>query len=1397
MSNILDNYQIKHDKLKTLNYNVIKKNIDIYEENIDKKQFEKIIDSKYIDFIISIIKKYVLIYMILYYSISNSISTIKFINEILSIKEIKDIISQIIDGYYFTLGVIYVIDNYEKINNIDIQLKYKDNIKFLTHFSSDIIKTMFLKSNKNRIHNIIKSIIYNKYYNIIDKSNIINILIENELYNSEIKYIDVVYEIKNISNINDFYIDTLLKNIKLSSGYKIDLNNLLVSYNEVKSIDKIKYLIENKLIYPIVDDFLRYNNNNYVFKKSLTISQINVILNNINEVIKNGIPKVDTNKRSMILKNIFIENYVLNNIKNYNLETEYETYKELSNFTTNPYIQFEQNPDTYLQYKNDNNIEIVRKNTLISNLLETHKNYNIINIIGFFKNLNYNNKTISEIKKFYNFIETDVDNVYYYYNENDDSLIDNNFEINYSSKETIITSLFNIYYNEYMKKIYASIKFKHTTIYDKENVLMKYNFLPKTYLNDVILNVINNYSRVIYNPFIEKMNDTIILPTIDNINTSLLIQYNLTLDKPSILINESEIIDSKYLCQHFVTWNDLYKLQFVNKDLYAKMFDEFKTKYIKQEIGNKSITCKSCGSELTDLYNNLVSYQSIETVASIKNLSHLEDNENYSKYNRTIKNIDKIVEKLADIFGLKQYTGSSSVNKSKRNNIVFMVIELTIQQSQKLVKNYNERQEIIKKSQQKYGISNKSDFLLFPLDDNLFLTTLAELEVDKYKHKKINTIISYIIIMFILNINKLQLISLHNDKSIKKNNCNISIFEKYNSKIFHTFNIIINKENDFEQILKYKSLCFVIYYFICNLVNYKIWQGFSYNKNYNLELQDIIINTLINTLNNILEQYQITYIYDLIKNLFFNQMNTLFIYDDVLTKHKEFEDNLKYKNLIKIKKSNLYFDKIILTGSLPSYKDINYKINVQCLFDLYQIKSHFINNILFDNISTLTNCPSGLFHKWNYSKNLECLLCGNKLSNIIETTNDNLLKNYKENVIKKFYLYKYKNTDTPENMKNAILNLKKLNLTNTYSLIKTIKTNVFEKIELNLSMDIINIFTTKYIKSVNNNDSYILANDIENKSINPIQINYTKINYKFNTHFNKYVIECNHYKIMYFDALDFKFLGYKDNDKIINVTSTNKLIVQYGFINKLKLLGLYNYIIKLNEIDDFNEFIQNYIFKFKQLIISIRNIIYTFKYTATKNVLSSQDFSEKIKKYDFYKKYENITKNLELENYDEKYIKIFDNIENILDNFEYTYPKNSEQNIDTLYINFKKIDFKNDLLYYLISQFMLLLDINKNNNLVEFFIIDIINYIFDENKPFKNEKFIYYLLTLKEDIVDTSFYDEESLIEKTQEDIESNKDKQEDIEEEITSIDDKQEISDIDDEDYIGENNRTDINNIN
>jgi hypothetical protein len=437
------------------------------------------------------------------------------------------------------------------------------------------------------------------------------------------------------------------------------------------------------------------------------------------------------------------------------------------------------------------------------------------------------------------------------------------------------------------------------------------------------------------------------------------------------------------ICQHNITWDQLSAIRKKNPNVFSQMLFDFIYKYVIENNENDYV-CKSCGTQVnikifvrdgnfTD-DGHFVSFSSPLEVP-------LEDIPEYEKYKLSIRNIDKIIERLSSVCNIAYFIGNSTTVKWRRRTVIKDTIDLIGIHNNNLKQIYKNRNE---NQIKKYGISKDlTNLFVFELDNSIFI--YSSKDKDYYKHIKQNNVLVYVLFLSILELTDGQILAMSNDRT-----CNYYWFDKYTHVLFDDLKLIINNKGDIEPIKKYPVLCYVLYFMSCMITKYSMWyyekDDGDKKKKFDPVIQKIIINTFIDLINSILELHDPksqNRMYSTITMKFFNKLNTLFSNTDIINKLNELEK----KKIVTIDGKKKYMVTKIKSIRLADIYEIGTYHGIHEYQSCVNSK-FFANQRKFKkdkqyNITNITNCLNGKFHIWIYSnKTLKCSICNATTDNI-------------------------------------------------------------------------------------------------------------------------------------------------------------------------------------------------------------------------------------------------------------------------------------------------------------------------------------------------------------------------------------------------------------------------------
>ena len=454
-------------------------------------------------------------------------------------------------------------------------------------------------------------------------------------------------------------------------------------------------------------------------------------------------------------------------------------------------------------------------------------------------------------------------------------------------------------------------------------------------------------------------------------------------------LNEYGAIESKEIvegiCQHNVSWEKIASMQKTNPKLYTDELYRFIQQYVTENV-DQEFVCKSCGYQL-----NIKKYiidgvfdddtQKFITYSMPMEVS-LEDIPEYEKFRVSIRNIDKLIEKIASIANIPHLMKSSINIKWRRKGVVKDVIDLLLLNNAKLKPILKERNE---QSSKTYGISRDlSNLFVFELENSIFV--FSSKDKDYYKQTKQNNILAYISYLILLEINDSHISFMGGDK---KGLCNFVMFDKIFYSLFGGLKIRINSKGDLVNVTDYKILCYLIYIIGCSAIKYNMWffENTDPSKKKKLEtiihIQKIFVHTVIDIMNSVLEfasTPNVNYLYEMLSIKTFKKMESTFKNDTL------------YANLQRDNKASIVGEKKDFILAKNNFVTLSGKYDPM-IFDppirtICKLPRMFINKKTYiDNkfytINNITNCLKGQFHTWGPKDgHFVCKNCGKTAGNL-------------------------------------------------------------------------------------------------------------------------------------------------------------------------------------------------------------------------------------------------------------------------------------------------------------------------------------------------------------------------------------------------------------------------------
>lgn len=833
-------------------------------------------------------------------------------------------------------------------------------------------------------------------------------------------------------------------------------------------------------------------------------------------------------------------------------------------------------------------------------------------------------------------------------------------------------------------------------------------------------------------------------------------------EEVSVKIEES--VYNRATCQHTITWNNISYLRKRNPNKFNQLLFEFIKKYVIIN-DEQDYICKSCNF-LVDIKRFVASREYSDVI--VINLAAsvpLHEIAEYEKYSKSIQNIDKMIERICRAANILYYVGSLPEIKLRRQDVTKEMIDMILVHNKTLRStDYSKRKERSITAQKVYGVQqNLSNFFLFELENSIFI--YASKEVDKFKMVKLNNITTYIIFAIINQLNVSQIMQLHHDKI-----CNYYLFERYGYTLFNDLFIRVNDKNDISPLKDYKLLCYIIFYLSCVITKYDIWHQQSEEprgkKKYNIGIQRVIIHTLVDLINSILEvntRKKKHYLYEVISTKFFVKLNTVYNVVNVLDRLKAQGEKriVVDEKTKKIKFVTSSHKSIPLLGKVVQMEYPDEKRN-DCMIKKYRIERVFKKRSSDEIIG---------------KKKMEKLINTFKMSNYRKlAVYYDISGKRRKGLISEKELNKYKEKDF-EKMKANIDKKKEIIMMDILKKNKEIekleekKMGKYVKFEkkvrgeyekrFNNIQEHINDFigriesiTGRNVNINNQNiylryDTYIIDHDHHgNTRSSPVIIINRENIVKFRENDPFFKTDVLYYRDrskkidVYYDSINMNLIGYKElNKDYMKVERSGKYIkIILSFKSKLSYLGYKSmYMDVSNEIEEgieeqdiVDDLVRNRIAELKNILASIQKVVYQIKFKYNKvdapDIVKrySKDIKFfKVKKYDkatgetkkLFKNWKLINENIFFKKSKDKCVKCKIKRGNISVNDLLRFP--NEDNL---------------IIYYILNEFEKMLSFNSDKYVrtqVAYLIINIIQYIytlfFDAFPNIEVKKFSYLL----------------------------------------------------------------------
>jgi hypothetical protein len=782
--------------------------------------------------------------------------------------------------------------------------------------------------------------------------------------------------------------------------------------------------------------------------------------------------------------------------------------------------------------------------------------------------------------------ERDIPKIFYWlFNKHDKPLLDTyteNTELDPSKNiKIMISELYKLYINLVKNKYEKYISdVSEITIRDMNTLFNKYSnryfdFTLNTDIKNLLID--KTLEKHLKDYAVEEDDVDSMIPGVRD-KMIVLPVVKVEKDKKNIIkINEDESEDINItnqnilpICYHYVKWRHINQLAKLKSEEFSQTVVDFGKQYIKINK-NGDYICKSCDEMLslkkyifegtyikeseTFQTTNIAITQKLETIAK------------YSVFQRSIRNLEKNIEKIAYSTDLNSYIGSNPTIKLKRKMVIKDVIDIILLHTSYLKRQPKDR---IENAVKKYNISSSfTNLFFFELKDDIFLTSSSD--TDYYKIVKYNNIMIYLFLIILIELNPGQIINFKDDKR-----CNFFFYENVGKNLFTDLFIRLNQK-DKTPLSKYPLLCYCIFYLSCVFTNNKIWLWNENNMNEsdkkklktftNINVQRNIIHTFVDLINTIVEanfEKDKNYMYEFLNQRFLNKLDTLFsdasLINLIRTRANKLITVDSNTKKITFTKNELEIVKLTdETLTETTYKTIDNNICVAKIVESEKLPT----TIQASNFDILTICDKGTFHKWVFKDgNMNCTLCNNSYNDIVKLYSDSDINTSETNnneILNKLILlnlYKLAKTycitgDLHDFEKDKCL---KCNKDKTFVPIekelKTMKKNIEEKTyEINLDAfkkmsehirksEQIKIETQKIMSSFNQDYNTKTDNKLYHYVSDFINILIDVLGNKIKTHDQTIYLKDNIY------IIDHDYLGNSIKENIILFESDNKLEIQ-------------------------------------------------------------------------------------------------------------------------------------------------------------------------------------------------------------------------------------------------------------
>ena len=1135
----------------------------------------------------------------------------------------KESIKANIDNTRININIFKYIDLYKKIKTVLLKENLIEIFELIDtdeYFSiKNILKELgeekiqfLIKNKKNQDDYLIFFLIYLFIYIKDYRISIFNSIERKILQSSQKKTIQ--YFTTDVTKVD---YSTILNSLPKEIMHKAnDFYDMLFQITNQKltdySIKQKKFILFSKIIIPITEDFQRIHKTGvmqYNIDKELTEKKEDTIVKKILSDIRNKQDFYNNNNKEN--KNLFpsilqdiqgtfydelLELKILAKLENklmINNENN-ELYKALEVYRKYNFINFINNPNLILNYETNEPVLAIRSSS-IDNFEKTklqtrfiindftgdviafgikHPSVSITEITNIDNNMQI--KSIEEVSKM-------IEKLYLsekFFEKNKYTLFV--FKVSKQDKNNIndfLVKIFENYENILFSKILNiidSYKKSFTNIHNLNKKLQEFRINTHKYIKNskykskILIEIYKHFNENIKEEYDMKedyipglFNDLIKLPVEKKKENKIkkLILDAFEESEPKENIEFDNFINNN-TCQHFISWRNLTRDRKNNPNKYNQKLFEFIKKFAV--LSDKKYICKSCKYQL-NLSNDITeSFQAGSANILAINLTterSLEELREYEKYNKAIKNIDKMVEKIASFYNFEIYLGANINSKKNRNEIIKEVIDfINIHNNTLRINNFNKRRQREKTAFIEYGInSDLSNYFLFKLENDIF--RFSSDDTDKYKKIKINNIFIVIIFCFLIRLSYNNFINVPtNDKY-----CNYYFFEKFSDIIFKDIKIISDFKGTKKNLNDIPNLKFYLFMMSCTLSKYGLWFP---NEPSTLDAKTIksIIHTFVDMYNSILlviMKKKKSYLYEYFAG------KILQVFNNVINK-TEYLEFVKKKSMAKIK-TDFKKNKIkFIKSQIPNVKlDGKLKFKDEKLFIT---TNQNINKLISKNLKSNTIKLNDKFFKDLIVEN------ANLLSKFYDEKGNKLKSDL---INKKNFSYKQANEFVNKVSDKKIIKVKKSYIPKTTKV--TIDDTDFKDISNNIDK-LINILKNNIGKVLRKNNIdinisdfvyYLDFNHLASPLKKPLLIPEDQI--RIINKFNKNILTIKINKYFYaFHPDTLNYIGYFEKNKNL-VYSNNKmkyLIPRYSIKEKLLYMG-FNYMKYKYTLEEANDIIIN------------------------------------------------------------------------------------------------------------------------------------------------------------------------------------------------------------------------------